>query len=144
MPPQLCCLGAILIFVKGPTRFSRTRRPRSVKFHHVFLPTHTSIFLFQMWDSNSSDVEIKWLMKKDMDRQAGTKGIMKINFTWYLERKPLRMILDQCLLEEANEPSHMSLKKGLKLGMRADPRKCSSLYLMETRDRCCGLLYHLN
>jgi hypothetical protein len=37
------------------------------------------------------------------------------------------MIQDQCLLREANEPSHKSLKKGIKLGMRVDPRKWSFL-----------------
>lgn len=48
-------------------------------------------------------MEIKWLMKKDMYRQAGTERIMKIYFTWDLEMKPPRIILDQRLLGEANE-----------------------------------------
>lgn len=144
MSLQLCCLDAILIFVKGTQGSPGNRKSSSVKFHCTFLPTHSCIFVFQMWDCSSSDVEMKWLVKKDTYRQSGTKRIMKINFTWYLERKPLHMILDQCLLGEANEPSHMSLKKRLKLGIRADPRKCSSLYLRETSNRCCDLLYHLN
>lgn len=37
------------------------------------------------------------------------------------------MILAQCLLREANESSHKSLKKGMKLGIRVDPRKWSFL-----------------
>lgn len=90
-------------------------------------------------------MEITWLMKEDMYRQAGTEKIMKINFTWDLEMKPARIILEQCLLGEANDlgrvyrEENCGLKGGLIPGLNAGcPR------LMEARGRCCGLIYHLN
>lgn len=51
-------------------------------------------------------MEIKWSMKKDMYRQAGTERVMKINFLRVLEMRSACTILDQCPLGEANELSH--------------------------------------
>lgn len=68
MPLQLHCLGAIIISIKGTARFTQVQE---ITFHQapsfIFANSYFNLCLPDAVQ-HSSDVEIKWLMRKDMDR----------------------------------------------------------------------------
>lgn len=140
-----CCFSATLIFLKGSARSTLrpvaqdSRTPSSN--HSSKLPV---ILASQTWGGGSSDGNE--VVNEGRDVYTGR------NWENYENKFYMRSGNETCSHNSRSMSAWggkwtrpHTLWRALWFEGKADPRlNAGCLSLMETRDRCCGLLYHLN